>query len=182
MRGQALTGFRALNQNRLNPTAINTLVDIISPFYTRRQYPTYNFMFRWFIMPILTTVCFQPVLSILIRIVLGLVLSSLGVMWSETLSGLPYLKDLAKQFLGKFEEVSTISIPNSDDSQSFMHYIQLFLLSILAFFFFAGVLDHYYPDISRDIPVIHSTAEHINSTWDYIKSLFNFRGGSSGGN
>ncbi len=192
--------FRNLYFDRLNPVVFNTLINAIKPYYhIVGNYVGYSFIYHWFIFPLVASACLKPLVIYTFRFSIGALLSSMGIIWNETLAALPYLKDSALFIIDFFESFIHISIPkvnqpiesvesnlpvestqpieslNLDelkDTSNFLSFIGLILLSFVGLIFIVGLTDYYHPEFVKDTPVINTIADNNHSVLDYIKSWF----------
>ena len=89
-----------LNNNNLNPVVVNTLYSIISPHWKNciKYGYTINKNFKLYILGIVLS-NFTKIFYNISKFIIGLILSSLGFIYSDLSISYPYLKELAYNFL-----------------------------------------------------------------------------------
>ena len=181
--------------NRHSPYIISTVLPQLLPFLHDCLKPTGKskkvnfkgllFVFDFFIAGFFTTLL-KPLLRYIIKTFIGLILSAIGVIWSESLSSFGYLKDVALIIIGYVEEITDLRIPvpnfnnpfteidttnnldNINDSESDYHKTaSLFTIMGLVFLGLAGIIgvivvsDHYAHETVQNIPVLNTIADTI---------------------
>ena len=162
---------------------LNTIIAAIEPFY--KSLPGSNvlyFLYSWGFVPLFLVSLFKAFIFFLLRTCVGLVLSSIGVVWNETLSTIPRLNLLAEDILEKFGNLTNVRVPgipysynmlpaqSNDQNSKFFSFLGLIILSILGFIFCVGLVDYYAPEVVKDTPVIGTVADNNQSAWDILKS------------
>ena len=135
----------------------------------------------------------RPIFTTIFKYSFGIIFSSLGVVFNETLSGITLLKWVADYVLSIFpamplvnnlitqiKGVGNISKPTSNrgedvsniDFSSIFSTIGLILIGAGAIFLVILVGDYYLPDFTRNIPGVETILNSWYSVYDYIMSLF----------
>ena len=135
----------------------------------------------------------RPIFTTIFKYSFGIIFSSLGVVFNETLSGITLLKWVADYVLSIFpamplvnnlitqiKGVGNISKPTSNrgedvsniDFSSIFSTIGLILIGAGAIFLVILVGDYYLPDYTRNIPGVDTILNSWYAVYDYIMSLF----------
>jgi hypothetical protein len=193
-RAIAIGGSGALvllqNNPRLNPHVVNTLIPIIKPCLTDCVNNTLKFsIFHTLSMIYYIFTSLTPGILFLGRFTTGLVLSSLGILWNESLSAVFSLKYLAETVISFLEDKLDLSVPrlenntpsitdntpidntstvdptsevNNTSTSLFM--IGLYLVAGVTVFAGIVALDIYNPDVTSSIPGIRNILDGFYST------------------
>jgi len=106
----------------------------------------------------------------IIRLVLGSILSSVGILWSESLQSITYLKNFAYLIKDLLESLTDLKLPTIDtgkdlpESPGLISLLGLLLLGVAGFISVLFVFDYYQPDTIRSIPYLGNVIEYINNS------------------
>jgi len=179
----------------LNSDVVNTLIEPISPYIKEcLKYPELlkTFLNYYFILISLTFI--KPLIFKLMKWSIGLILTSIGVLWNESLQGIYLLKDLSLKIIELLEYHSKIHIPrldinniktintdiNLDESDkreitsNILTYLGLYLLGISSIILVMVASDYIAPDITRSVPYVGNILDNIYNGFHSIYNwLFN---------
>lgn len=135
----------------------------------------------------------RPILSTIFRYSFGIIFTSLGVVFNETLSaisalkwvadyvlsifpGIPFVNNIIQQvrdiFSNKGKGISSDITTNSIDTSSVLSTIGLLLIGAGSLFLVLLLGDYYLPDFTRNIPGVDTILNSWYAVYDYIMSLF----------
>lgn len=177
--------LRVLYGDRLNPYVLTTLTNVIGPLmqgcYKVPNFPT---IYSWLILPMLSISCIRPIFRYGIKFSFGLLLSSVGILWDESLSAISTLNSVASYFIDLLESYTSLKIPRlknlpslndtklMDAESSWLFIMGLFFLSLLGLIGFLFTLDYVSPDTVQRIPYADLTLNSITSCWYSIEAFF----------
>lgn len=135
----------------------------------------------------------RPILTTIFRYSFGIIFTSLGVVFNETLSaisalkwvadyvlsifpGIPFVNNVIQQvrdiFTNKGKGISSDITTNSIDTSSVLSTIGLLLIGAGSLFLVLLLGDYYLPDYTRNIPGADTILNSWYAVYDYIMSLF----------
>ena len=178
-----------INNPRLNPVVVSSIITSLMPNWNQclQNAIKINSKFKWYVLGIVLS-AFPKFILYIIRLLLGLTLSSLGILYSEFFNTIPFLKNLSTYFLSIVEEYSnfkfirpvsimeptTINQPVDINNNHLNIYSVLGLLVFGFFTVTASIvfIDRWNPDFWSGVPLIQSFAESINNYINYFSSYF----------
>ena len=188
-----------LNNNNLNPVVVNTLLSIISPHWKNciKYGYTINKNFKLYILGIVLS-NFTKIFYNISKFIIGLILSSLGFIYSDLSISYPYLKELAYNFLNIIEDhsnlkfinkidinneidkISTIdnhSINNHEDSinnnsKNGYNILSLLLLGLFGFGVLVVSIDYCKPHIFDGVVIVQPIVDTVYLIKDFMSSCF----------
>jgi hypothetical protein len=192
MAGHTLPMVRVLLNNiRFNGFAVSTIINAIAPYWEICL--KVNYTFQWLFNIYLTLSLLglsRRLLFYLIRTTVVMILGSFGILTSEFLSGIQYLKMGSDYILDIAQDVFKFKIPKkvvetvldpvdienninindiADSSNGYREIISIIGLVVLGT---VGVIvvvcltDYYAPQITREIPYVGSFVDAIHNTWN----------------
>lgn len=87
-----------LTLQRSNPYVVNTIISAIQPYWNDcLKVKAFYRLYSIFFIPLFLFSSFKPITFWLIRVLFGVIVSAIGILWNESLSSIGYLKkkDLA---------------------------------------------------------------------------------------
>lgn len=109
---KAISELQKFLTERHSTFLVETFIQNLTPVFNKCfpvKYGLY-YIYDFFFIGFLTTIL-KPVLRYIIKFLLGLVLSALGIIWNESLSSVSYLKDFSVYIIESIESHSNFSIP-----------------------------------------------------------------------
>ena len=117
-----------------------------------------------------------------LRTCLGLLFSSIGVVWSESLTAITILRDFSLWFISSFESFSGIHIPRGvtsdiiqdskpeelpdyEKAASFFEIVGMICIGIIVTGTTLVIFDHYHPDTFQNVPYINSFLDMVHNLW-----------------
>ena len=96
-----------INNHRLNPAVVSSIITTLTPNWNQclQNAVKINSKFKWYILGIVLST-FPKFIFYILRLLLGLTLSSLGILYSDIFNAIPFLKNLSTYFLSLVEEYS----------------------------------------------------------------------------
>jgi hypothetical protein len=176
---------------RYNPIVVSKILEIIQPFWNicmKNPKAFKNLFYIYFGSIILGSL--KLLTFGLIRFIFGVVLTSLGVLWSETLSGIDLLKNISEFIIYSFndifknilstlnfvnkasvvESIESIETTNIDPIDSgFLTNLTIAVLGLTGLVIIAMIGDYYTPEIVRSIPCAGSM---LDSIYSFMNSLY----------
>lgn len=160
---------------RLNPIVVQNFLEVIQPFFKFCiKYPKtfarlYNF---YFVLVVLSS--FKLLSLSFIKFIFSILLSSLGILWSETLSSISGLKFIAEiivdysnsiiKSIGKALGVDNVRDFNSD----WIPLIASVVLGLTGIVIIAMIGDHYASDSVRTVPYLGGI---LDSFYSFINPI-----------
>jgi hypothetical protein len=96
----------------LNTYVVNNIIQPILPYYKECiKYPKIFTSLYYYYLIIISFSFFKPVIFKLFRWSLGLILTSIGVLWNDSIQGISFLKDASLYIVQLLESYSYIKIP-----------------------------------------------------------------------
>lgn len=161
-------------------------------------------IYTWLILPYLTTICVRPLLVWIIRSIIVLILSALGIVYNESLYSIELLKQFSELVLDIFTSffpsvldstldsqnnplpaTSTHELDDVRDGLGFLSVLGIIFIGVLTSLAIITVADYYNHDLISSIPVVNTIADCIHVgyqyTSSYISSWFSSSGDPSGG-
>lgn len=191
-----------INYTGLNPIVISTLSSILLPnwSYCLQYKDKINQYYKWYIFGMIFTNINRLIYGT-IKITVGLIFSSLGILYSDIFSGYTLLKDLSNQFLSLIEDQTNLkfhekiklsnnnyidpinkNISNSkileetNDKISIFNFLGYIMIGFFLFGSFCICIDLYKPHTFDNIPVIQPFVDSMRvlhiGLFDYIESWF----------
>lgn len=175
----------------LNPYVVKVFTDIITPYWKMCLEHPKSFNIFYYIFLFTSSLSFtKPIFKFsyfIIRLISGSIISSVGILWSESLQSIDYLKSFANLVKDLLENYTDIKIPlnnnlkGSDDSI----IITSFGLMVLGIIGIVGVVlisDYFIPDTVRTIPYLGGVIDNLNSlissiyldTKSYLTSWYDY--------
>nr|YP_009493190.1 hypothetical protein [Ganoderma calidophilum]AWJ63985.1 hypothetical protein [Ganoderma calidophilum] len=120
--------------------------------------------------------CFNSVFYYSGKFVFGVVLSSLGILYSESLSAIPYLRSFSEYILSLVENHSNFKFLPSKDifiKDEDLNPYAIFgvvVLGLTGLTISLLVSDYYFPDFIDKIPVINTYVDFINNSVNNFSS------------
>ena len=164
---------------RLNGLVIQKVLEVIEPFlkFCIKHPNTFARLYNlYFVLVILSS--FKILSLSFIKFILSIILSSLGILWSETLSSISWLKHIAEfvvdftnniiKSIGKLIGVDNVKGFNSD----WIPILAMFILGVTGIIIIAIIGDHYNSDIIRTIPYLGDVLDSIYSIINPIIDWF----------
>ena len=112
---KAISELQKFLTERHSTFLVETFIQNLTPVFNKCfpvKYGLY-YIYDFFFIGFLTTIL-KPVLRYIIKFLLGLVLSALGIIWNESLSSISYLKDFSIYIIEYIEAHSNFGIPRFD--------------------------------------------------------------------
>ncbi len=176
------------HSTRITSTQLSQLVRLLTPFVSDcLKYPkAFNRLFYIFNI-LLTLSSFGPLIRGILKTGLGLIFSSIGILWSESLSSITVLKDLSMFIIDNFESLLGFKVPAKDISESaatasdsadieragyFFTFAGLFLLGFVVPLVALCVTNHYYPGVVDSIPYGNTVVNTLYDAWHSFTSYF----------
>ena len=105
----------------------------------------------------------------------GILLSSIGILWNETLSGIGILKELSLYVINLFEYFSGLHIPRIDndikkDSGIILSIAGFIITGVTVTIIGIFVFDFFYPEAVSKVPYVNTFVETVHSFFANIYS------------
>jgi len=193
-RRSSLTVLNTILQ-RYNPIVVSKILEIIQPVWNicmKNPKSFKNLFYIYFGSIILGSL--KLLTFGVIRFIFGIVLASLGVLWSETLSGIDFIRNISEFIIHSFNDViknilsslkfvnkTKISSPMIVDSinsietnidpidSGWLTTLTVAVLGLTGIVILAMIGDYYIPDTVRSIPCAGSM---LDSIYTFINSLY----------
>lgn len=196
---RAMRGLEVIlrQSTRITATQLTNLIKGLTPFVEDcLKYPrVVNRLFYIFNI-FLTLFSFGPIIRWLAKTLLGLVFTSLGVLWNESLSSITLLKDAAIYIIDNFESISGIKVPSNDlqnissvgsetmDSEKTSYLFTITGLILLGFVVPLAALcitQHYCPEVVDSIPYGNTIVNTVYDIWNSFTGYFRTPSGTDSG-
>lgn len=189
-----LDQFRNIGRQNLNPFVLNTIVAAIEPLHlVSRKLNMFNFIYSWLFLPVVASSCLKPLFFYLLRFSLGTILTAVGVIWSESLSSILYLKNFADYIVSLLEDHFTLRVPRleeindvniKEDLNRESHYlftIGLIILTLVGVIGLICIADAYYPELIKNTPILNNIPDFVYNSYHSTISWFQsfYPGGGS---
>ena len=178
-----------LTATRLTRSQVLTIIKTITPLLEECiKIPTTFGKFLKYFKYIFLFSSISPLIKWGFRQSLGILLSSVGILWNETLSSITILKELSENIVDCFEYQTGIRIPRngissteieiSDENKEILEtmnnsspYLELFglvltgvVVSLVGLF----VLDYFYPETVQQVPYVNTFVDNVHSFFNYL--------------
>lgn len=183
-----------LEATNLSRTQITYVIKSLAPLLTeclkfpakfKKGFTIFNFF--------LVLSLLGPFTGFLFRTTLGLVLSSMGIVWSESLSSITMLKDISIQVLSSLESWSGLRIPGVgsisnassasgadvslpsgvEGKEGFLFsFLGIILLGFVLSLFGIGTIEYFYPDTFHNVPVLGSLIDLVKDIYHIFYNVF----------
>jgi len=180
----------------LNSYVINTLIQPMEPYIKEcLKYPNLLKRFLNYYFILISFSFIKPLIFKLMKWSIGLILTSIGILWNESLQGIFLLKDLSLNVIELLESHSKINIPrldinkinsvnntdiNLDESKkieissNILTYLGLYILGISSIICVMVASDYIVPDLTRSVPYVGNMLDIIYNSFHSIYNwLFN---------
>lgn len=188
-----------INYPGLNPIVVSMLTSILLPNwnYCLQYSDKINKYYKWYVFGMIIS-NFNNLIFKIIKLCVGLIFSSLGIIYSDFFASYSALKDLSINFLSliekytnirfylsfseenllKNDENETININKLEDPNkiSIFSVIGYLLTGILLFLLISIGIDVYIPHVFDNIPVLQPIIDSVHiiytSIYDFIRSFY----------
>ena len=193
--------FRSLDTANLNPLVQENIRRTV--ITCLRDYLKYSQPVSKMFYILLTSIIFKSVKIFLfytLKYILVLVLFSLGIFWNETLYGIKIFKRFSNYIVSILENYFSFNLPRpiggtgvntrsnyinsylnlepeveTEPKNSNIKTIGLILLGTVGIILGVAIVDHNYPNVFSNIPVVHTASEQIFSAFDLIYNSIKYR-------
>jgi len=175
----------------IHPRVRETLLNILTPFTKMiiSNNRIYSIAFSIFSYSYLF-ICLKSIFYYIIRLSLGLILTSIGIMWNESLNAISYLNSFSNFIINLLENKLNFNIPrlsidnvhsltntvtetikeSYDNNSYYFNILGIILITGLSLLASVCVIEYYFPEIiNQNLPDIGTFAENINNK---ISSLY----------
>lgn len=173
---------------RLNQHVVQTILNTIQPYWCTTNKEMFKRLFKFYIFwfSFLPFGLFRPIFMFFVRLSGGVIASSIGILWNDTLSNIGYLKSyalLVTDFLSSYFDFNIPTISNSDVKDLTKEGYTFSILGII-FLGFAGIVasicitDYFFPDLLNNVPVVNKVPSYTYSVYHSIIDWFSSLGSS----
>lgn len=179
--------------NKLTKPQIKLLLETLNPVLDEmiklpETYAKVFKYFQYFLMFSSIGPFFRVAYLYTLRTSLGLLFSSIGIVWNESLSAITTLRDISFWVLSTFESFSGISIPRGvpteiipdskpetvedlynhsefNKAAGFFEIVGMICMGVIVTGTTLIIFDHYHPDTFQNIPYINGFLDMVHNLW-----------------